>query len=254
MRIWDRFLTDRDREVYGNSGWGKRAGFGERPVLLIVDVNYAFAGDRPEAVEESIKRWPNSCGEIAWEAAGHIRRVLDKAYERGVPVIYSTSMDPRPTGWGAGRWADKHSRLRQGPDAARAINNQIIEPIAPRPEDVVIQKEKPSAFFGSPLASYLVDLKADSVIICGCVTSGCVRASVIDAFSYNFRVAVLEEGTFDRGEASHAINLFDMDQKYADVVSVEETVAYLEQVPVGLFDEQMPALRERREAVLAVAR
>src|SRR6476469_5389956 len=158
MRLWDRFLTDRDREVFAGSGWGKRAGFGERPVLLVVDVNYAFAGDRPEPVEESIKRWPNSCGATAWEAAGHIRTVLDAAYERGIPAIYSTSMDPRPHGWGAGRWADKHARLRQVPDSHRALNNQIIEPIAPRPQDVVIQKEKPSAFFGSPLAAYLVDL------------------------------------------------------------------------------------------------
>jgi maleamate amidohydrolase len=251
MRVWDRFLTEQDRAIYAGSGWGKRAGFGERPVILVVDVNYAFAGDRPEPIEESIKRWPNSCGAIAWEAAGYIRRVLSAAYERGVPVIYSTSMDPRPHNWGAGRWADKHARLRQGPDAHRAINNQIIEPIAPRPEDVLIQKEKPSAFFGTPLSAYLVDLQADSVVICGCVTSGCVRASVIDAFSYNFRVSVVEEGTFDRGEASHAINLFDMDQKYADVVSTDEVVAYLRELPEGLFDARMPILKKRNEIAAA---
>jgi maleamate amidohydrolase len=251
MRIWDRFLTDRDRAVFAGSGWGKRAGFGERPVVLVVDVNYAFAGDRPEPIEESIKRWPNSCGAVAWEAAAHIRTVLDAAHPRGIPVIYSTSMDPRPHGWGAGRWADKHARLRQGPDSHRAVNNQIIEPIAPRPEDVVIQKEKPSAFFGSPLAAYLVDLQADSLLVCGTTTSGCVRATVIDAFSYNFRVAVIEEGTFDRGEASHAINLFDMDQKYADVVSVAETVEYLRGRPEGLFDARMPILRNRHELAAA---
>jgi maleamate amidohydrolase len=251
MRLWDRFLTDRDRAVFASSGWGKRAGFGERPVLLVVDVNYAFAGDRPEPIEESVKRWPNSCGDVAWEAATHIRTVLDAAYRVGVPVIYSTSMDPRPHGWGAGRWADKHARLRQGPDSDRALNNQIIEPIAPRPEDVVIQKEKPSAFFGSPLAAYLVDLQADSVLVCGTTTSGCVRATVVDAFSYNFRVAVVEEATFDRGEASHAINLFDMDQKYADVVSVSEVVEYLQGLPDGLFDERMPILKNRHTAVAA---
>lgn len=254
MRLWDAFLTERDREIYANSGWGRRAGFGERPVVLVVDVNYAFAGDRPEPILESIKRWPNSCGEAAWEAAEHTRALLEVARSRQVPIIYSTSMDPQPHGFGAGRWADKHSRLRQGPDAQRAINNQIIEPIAPREEDVVIQKEKPSAFFGSPLAAYLVDLQADSLLVCGTTTSGCVRATVVDGFSYNFRIAVVEECTFDRGEVSHAINLFDMDQKYADVVPVAEAIEYLRELPEGLFDERMPALRRRAEVAMATAR
>jgi nicotinamidase-related amidase len=127
----------------------------------------------------------------------------------------------------------------------RADGNTIIAPIAPRPEDIVIEKGKPSVFFGTLLSSYLVDLQADSIIACGTTTSGCVRATVIDGFSLNFRMSVVEECTFDRGQASHAINLFDMHQKYADVVPLAETLEFLRQLPRGLFDARMPILRER---------
>lgn len=245
MRPWDRFLTERDRKVFPSAGWGARGGWGKRPAVLVVDVNYAFCGDRPEPIEESIKRWPNSCGEDAWTAVEHIRPVLDVARSRGIPVFYSTNMDRAAHGWGAGRWADKHRKLTTAPPDLAALRNKIVEPIAPRFQDVLIQKEKPSAFFGTPLSAYLVDLQADSIIVCGCTTGGCIRATVIDAFSNNFRVALIEEGTFDRGQASHAINLFDMEQKYADIVSAAETIEYLRGLPEGMFDEQMPALRQR---------
>ena len=113
--------------------------------------------------------------------------------------------------------------------------NAIVADIAPQPQDIVIYKQKPSAFFGSNLASYLVLLGADSIIVTGTTTSGCVRASVIDAFSNNYRVAIVEEGCFDRSQASHAISLCDMHAKYADVVKLDETLAFVESLPKGLF-------------------
>ena len=91
----------------------------------------------------------------------------------------------------------------------------------------MIRKYKPSVFFGSMLAGFLTDLQADSIIACGGTTSGCVRATVLDGFSLNYRMSVVEECTFDRGQASHALSLFDMQAKYADVVSLEETLAFL---------------------------
>ena len=115
--------------------------------------------------------------------------------------------------------------------ARQALGNQIVPPISPQPQDIVIRKNKPSAFFGSPLAGYLVDLQADSIIVCGTTTSGCVRATVIDGFSYNFRMSVVEECTFDRGEVSHAMNLFDLNCKYADVIPTDEAVRGLEHLP-----------------------
>jgi len=246
MPVWDRYLTERDRRVFASSGYGKPAGFGKRPVVIVVDVNHNFVGDRPELIEESVRRWRNSCGEIGWRSAERIADLLDAARHKGVPVLYSTGMDPRPDGFDSGRWADKNARRHEDAAAHSADGNTIIAPIAPHPEDIVIRKSKPSAFFGTLLTSYLVDLQADSLIVTGATTSGCVRATVVDAFSYNFRVSIVEECTFDRGEASHAINLFDLQQKYADIVSLEETTRYLGSLADGLFDARMPALRERR--------
>jgi nicotinamidase-related amidase len=105
--------------------------------------------------------------------------------------------------------------------------NQIPDLIRPRPGEVVIQKTKPSAFFGTPLASYLTGLGVDTVLVTGTTTSGCVRATVVDAFSNNFRTLVVEEAVFDRGDLPHKANLFDMHSKYADVITVDEAKAYL---------------------------
>jgi Isochorismatase family len=92
-----------------------------------------------------------------------------------------------------------------------------VTTIAPGPRDIVIKKQKPSGFFGTNLASYLTLFGCDSLIVVGTTTSGCVRATVVDAFSLNYRVILAEEGCFDRSEASHAVSLCDMHAKYADV-------------------------------------
>lgn len=243
-------LTDRDRQLFERSGHGTRAGFGARPVVLVVDVNVNFCGEEPEPILDSIARWPNSCGAEAWEAIGHISRLLDAARANGVPVFYSTAEDLRPDGFGGGRWADKNSRYASDGDhdvaetqRRRARGNEIVPAIAPRPEDVVVRKPKPSAFFGTQFASLLIDLRADSVVVCGTSTSGCVRATVVDGFSHNYAMSVVREATFDRGELSHHMSLFDMEQKYADVVGVEDAIASFGRLPPGLFADRFPAFR-----------
>lgn len=123
----------------------------------------------------------------------------------------------------AGWWREKHPKTLEQPDDAQ----EIPEPTAPREGDVVIRKTKPSVFYGTPLLSSLVDRRVDTVIVTGCTTSGCVRATVVDAFSNGFATIVVEDAVFDRGELSHAVNLFDMDQKYADVVDTDEALVYL---------------------------
>ena len=114
--------------------------------------------------------------------------------------------------------------------------NDIMEEIAPGPKDLIVWKQKPSGFHEAPLHSYLQLLKADTVIITGTTTSGCVRATAVDAFSNNYRVAIVEDACFDRAEISHAISLMDMHAKYADVVNSVEASAYLEILPTGVFD------------------
>lgn len=239
-RIWDRFLTERDKLVFARAGFGSRQGFGKRPAIIVVDVNYAFCGDKPEPILESIKRWHASCGEEAWEGVKAIGQLLTAARAKGLPVIYSTGTR-RSDSWDAGSWAWKNSRTNESkpasPGGQGALNgNDIVADIAPLPSDIVIQKLKPSVFCGTPLRSFLTLLDADSVIITGTTTSGCVRATVIDAFSENYRVSVVEEGCFDRSQASHAINLCDMHAKYADVVQLREAIAYIGTLPEGLFD------------------
>jgi len=235
MAKWDAVLTQRDREVFAASGFGKRGGYGKRPVILVVDVNINFVGDRPEPILESIKRWRHSCGQEGWDAVACTKTLLDAARKKKIPVIYSTGQKPRADGFDAGRWADKNARSDEEVANDQSHGNQIPDMIAPQEQDIVIEKLKPSAFFGTMLTGFLVDLQADSVIVCGTTTSGCVRATVVDAFSHNFRVAVVEECTFDRGESSHLISLFDMNEKYADVVALNDTLEYIDSLPDGLF-------------------
>ena len=235
--IWNKFLTERDRAVFAASGYGARGGFGKRPALLVIDVNYAFCGDKPEPILESIKRWRNSCGEESWPAVAAIRSLIDKCHSKGLPVLYTTGIR-REDNWDAGSWSWKNSRGQERPKApvTNIDGNQIVDEIAPGPQDIVIYKQKPSGFFGTNMAAYLTLLGADSVIVTGTTTSGCVRATVLDAFSLNYRVALAEEGCFDRSEASHAINLCDMNAKYADVVKTAEVISFFDSLPDGLFD------------------
>jgi nicotinamidase-related amidase len=107
---------------------------------------------------------------------------------------------------------------------------QIPPELAPRPLDIMLPKKHPSAFFGTPLASYLIDLGVDTLVVTGCSTSGCVRSTVVDAFAYNYKVVVPFDAVYDRSDTVHKVNLFDMGQKYADVMSTTDAIAALGQV------------------------
>ncbi len=239
-RIWDQFLTDRDKEVFATSGYGARAGFGSRPALLIIDVNYNFCGDKREPILDSIKRYRNSCGEEAWDAIPYIQELIATARNKRLPVIYSTGHQ-RSDSWDRGGWAWKNTRSSEdaSPPDTRNSNregNDIIDEIAPEPQDIIIYKLKPSVFYGTNMMGFINDLGADSLIIAGTTTSGCVRATVLDAFSLNLRVTVAEDACFDRSQASHAINLCDMNAKYADVVGTDEVVEYMKKLPEMNFN------------------
>ena len=220
--IWDRFLTDRDRAVMAAAGYAARTGLGMAPALLVVDMTYNFCGDRPQPVLESVKRWRASCGEVAWQAIPRIASLIAAARNSDTPVIYSL----RAAASG-GRSDDKNSR--RGEDAPDG--NRIVAELAPAPGDIVIAKRKPSAFFATDLLDTLRRLDRDTLILAGCTTSGCVRATAVDGFSHEFRVAVAADAVFDRSEASHAVGLFDMNAKYADVRPAGELAAWLEARP-----------------------
>jgi maleamate amidohydrolase len=235
MATWDDILTPRDKEVFALSGYGKRAGFGQRPAMLVIDVNYNFVGDKPEPILDSVKRFRNSCGEEGWEGVHRIRELLSEARKKHLPTFYTTGHDDRTNSVAFGRWQAKNSRSIEDMTEEWDKSNHIVEEIAPQRGDIVVRKQKPSAFFGTPLISMLNEVHADSVLVTGTTTSGCVRASVIDAFSYNLKVSVIEECVFDRGQASHKINLFDMAMKYADVISLKEATEYIRSLPDNLY-------------------
>jgi len=236
MATWDDILTERDKEVFALSGFGKKAGLGQRPALLIIDVNYNFTGDKPEPILESVKRFRTSCGEEGWQAVYRIRELLAEARKKHLPTFYTTAEENRSNSTlMVGGWAAKSNRTTEDMTEQWERANEIVEEIAPQPGDIIVHKQKPSAFFGTALMSMLNEVHADTVLVCGTTTSGCVRASVIDAFSYNMKVSVVEECVFDRGQASHKINLFDMAMKYADVIPLKETVEYIRDLPDNLY-------------------
>ena len=222
---WDGIVSADEQRAYAAAGFGRKTGLGQRPALLIIDVQYRTVGSTPKPFWEAIAEFPTACGEVGWRAVAHISRLLDLFRERDWPVL-SPYVSPKEA-FDKGRLADKVPALMT---VARNGYDFVAE-VAPRATDILLPKKHPSAFFGTPLASYLIDAGADTLVVTGCTTSGCVRGSVVDAFAYNFRVAVAHDAVYDRSATSHAVNLFDMSQKYADVSSTDELLVALKKVP-----------------------
>ena len=228
--VWDDVLPEEDRQVFEAAGWGKDVGFGEKPVLLVVDVIYNFVGDVPEPILESIKRWRYSCGERGWEGVKHLERLIAAAREKQIPIVY-TGMDRRPDGFDQGAWNWKSYRSGEASDIKGSLGNEIVKEIAPEPQDIYFVKDKPSAFHGTHLLDYLIYLGADTVITTGTTTSGCVRASAVDATQYNYRSIVPEECVWDRSMISHKVNLLDIQMKYGDVKKTDAVIEYFRSLP-----------------------
>ena len=231
-RVWDRFLTEQDKEHLTTSG-DRRIGFGSRPAILNIDLYRGVFGDKEMPLMEGVKLWPGYCGPAGWATVPHIQRLLQHARAAGIPVFHVTGLLPEESG--VPGWSEAiHPARRKNasPDpAARERQSRrydIIDEAAPLPGEVVLKKTCPSAFNGTPLMSQLNNLHIDTLIVAGESTSGCVRASVVDAASLRFRVQVVEDCVFDRHEACHAINLFDMNQKYADVISIDAAVSFID--------------------------
>lgn len=220
-RPWDGIIPVQEQDAYRQAGWGAPSGIGTRPALLVIDVQYRTMGDRPLPIQEAVKQLPTSCGEYGWRAVPYIAQLLKVFREIGAPVLYPhvavKNIQDR------GQFESKVPTVMDVP----LHGYDIVSEVAPESEDILIPKSHASAFYGTALTSYLVGLGVDTVVLAGCTTSGCVRATAVDACQRNYKVVVLEDGVYDRSQISHAVNLFDMASKYADVLTTEEVTVLL---------------------------
>jgi maleamate amidohydrolase len=200
------------RQEFRDKGIGSRVGFGRRPALLAVDFITGFTDLRSPLA-----------GDLDAQLAATVR-LLEPARAAGIPVIFSTvSYDAELQE--AGIWVRKIPATKWLVEGSQWV--EVDKRLDQRPNETTLVKKYASCFFGTDLAARLVSRRVDTLIITGCTTSGCVRATAVDACSYGFHTIVVEEAVGDRAALPHAASLFDIDAKYGDVVGLEETLTYL---------------------------
>jgi maleamate amidohydrolase len=209
-----------DDQFFKDKGFGLRMGFGQRPALLVIDLINAFT-------DPSTMLGSDLGAQI--EAAN---RLIDAAHKRNLPVIFSTVSYDEEELHDSGIWAMKHkgTRLLVAGSAAVAIDARIHR----NDRDPIIVKKYASCFFGTDLVPRLLNRGIDTLVIAGCSTSGCVRATAVDACQNGFRPIVVQEAVGDRSKAAHDQSLFDLNSRYADVVSIDEVLTYFADAKTAL--------------------
>lgn len=225
---WEDFLTPRDKEHLSTTSWGKSKpfGLGSSPAIVVIDDYYGALGHERLPLLESVKTWPMSCGDDGWEAIDRTVELLAAARSHGVPVIYIHLIEELIKTLNTRSGSDRDDMWKIIPKEYHGKANEIVAEIAPHEGDLVLQKAGPSAFAGTPLLDHLIHQRIDTVIAVGESTSGCVRATVVDGATHRLRMAVAAECVFDRTQASHHMSLFDLDQKYGDVMSNAQLFEY----------------------------
>jgi nicotinamidase-related amidase len=205
-----------DEEFFRQRGFGLKIGFGERPALIVIDMLKGFT-------DPDMPLGSNLDAEIEAQ-----KPLLAAAHERGIPVIFSTVMYHEADIRDAGIWGLKQRGALTLTADSEAVK---VDPrLDRRPNDSLLIKRYASCFFGTDLVPRLTSRNIDTLIIVGCTTSGCVRATAVDAVQNGFRPMVVREAVGDRSAAAHAQSLFDLNAKYADVVSLAETLHYMKTV------------------------
>jgi maleamate amidohydrolase len=210
-------MTDQQaRQVYERAGLGQKVTLGTRPAVLVVDFSCGFTD--PEC----------TLGADMTAEVEATRQLLDAARAKGLPVVFTT-IGYEPSLKDGGLWLQKVPSLGDLQVGGRWV--EIDPRLEPREDETIVLKKGASAFFGTNLASILISQQIDSVILCGATTSGCVRATAIDLLQYGFPTLVPRECVADRAQAPHDANLFDIQAKYADVVPLDDVLAYVGSVP-----------------------
>jgi nicotinamidase-related amidase len=218
-------VPDSDLAMYRKANFGHPIGWGRKVAIVVVDMTRAFVEDR----------FALGSATMGQAALRGIAELLAVARPIGIPVCF-TKMVPFRNRTEAGRWYDSCPDIFGRADDAAAHESAEIPPtIAPRPDEAVIVKGKPSAFFGTQLHSMLTFHNVDTLIITGMVTSGCVRATVDDAFAHDYRVIIPVECVADRAEIPHRVNLFDMDMISADVLPLEDVLKHVRKLDRAVY-------------------
>ena len=220
LKDWMKPIPEADLATYRAGGFLRDVKLGERTALIVVDVTMGFCGSPGLTLEQAIAEFPTACGPVSWETMPRVARLVMLFRDRKLPIVF-TGNDVVANAY-TGK-ATKGARAKQ-PDPRF---NDFPSEIAPREGEWVLAKTKASGFFQSPLAAYLVRERIDTVVVCGVSTSGCVRATAVDAFSHGFTTFVVDDCCFDRSWFAHCANLFDLQAKYASVLSLAELTALM---------------------------
>jgi nicotinamidase-related amidase len=215
--VWDDVIDPTTRALLARRTVKPFAG--ARPVLVAVDLYDLVYDGGPRPVRELMADYPASCGEHAWRALPPTVELYAAARACGVPIVHVTYDTRLETD---ARGIHPTNRRRRQPDLALY---KIKDELAPLPGELVVYKKRASAFFGTPLPAFLNELGADSLFLIGESTSGCVRSSVVEAWSLGYPVSVVADCCFDRSELAHKASLFDMHLKYADVMQLPEVIS-----------------------------
>jgi len=222
---WDDILDEQTRAMLARRP--QRSALGARPAIIAVDLYDLVYDGGPRPVAELMELYPASCGEFAWRALPGTIELYRVAREHGVPIIhvtYDTRLETDP------RQIHPTNRRRRQPDLKLY---RIKEELAPRDGELVVYKKRASAFFGTPLCAFLNELDIDSLFVIGESTSGCVRSSVVEAWSYGYPVTVIADCVFDRYELNHKVSLLDMHLKYATVVDLDSALETIRDRPAA---------------------
>lgn len=205
-----------DEDFFRERGFGIKIGFGEKPALIVVDMVKGFT-------DPAMPLGADLDAQIAAQQS-----LIAAAHDRGIPCIFSTVAYEEADIKDAGIWALKQKGARSLTAGSEAVK---VDPrLAMQPNDILLVKKYASCFFGTDLIARLNSRRIDTLIIVGCTTSGCVRATAVDAVQNGFRPMIVREAVGDRSAAAHEQSLFDLNAKYADVVSADETLQYLKTV------------------------
>lgn len=226
---WAGHLTPADMQVVGRAGYGRDIEPGHSPALVLVDFQYAYVGD-DEPILDQLERWPTAGGRAAWDALRCTLPVLDAARAARIPVMFSRIGYP-PAAAAASPFGAK-----RGSASAFVLGGhgtELVDALQRRDTETLLTKAAASVFYGTELERLLAEDQVDTILVCGLSTSGCVRATVVDAAARGYRVVTIADCVADRIASSHETALFDIWLKYGALTSASAAIDYLSTLPVA---------------------